>query len=85
METIKDLVNRILWDEKENKEDYFFFYVDRVENRENEIKGRNVLKTDSNFIVVERTRDDGKKEQAEIPMHRIRRVMKGDTTVWKRY
>ena len=84
MESIKNLINRMLWDEKENKEDYSFYYLDRIEHKEKEIKGMDLLKTDGSFIVVERTKDDGQKEEAEIPMHRIRRVKKIDNTIWKR-
>ena len=60
--SIKDLINRILWDEKENKADYSFYYLDRIENMEKEIKGADIIRLEGNFIVIQR---DG--EEAEIP------------------
>ena len=77
--SIKDLINRILWDKKENKADYSFYYLDRIENLEKEIKGAYIIRTEGNFIVIQR---DG--EEAEIPMHRVRFVKKGERLIWRR-
>jgi uncharacterized protein (UPF0248 family) len=79
MQTIKDLLNKILWDKKENKEDYTFYYLDRIENKEKEIKGRDLARAEGNFIIIEKNG-----EESEIPMHRIRFVKKGEKLIWKR-
>jgi len=79
MKTIKDLINRILWDKKEDKEDYSLFYIDRITKKDVEIKGRDIKRAEGSFIIVAR---DG--EEAEIPMHRIRAVKKKGMVVWVR-
>ena len=79
MKSIKDIINKMFWDKKEDREDYSFFYIDRITKKDVEIKGKDIKKTEGSFIVVAR---DG--EEAEIPMHRIRAVKKDGMVVWVR-
>lgn len=76
---IADLINKLLWDKNENKADYSFYYLDRIENREKEIKGMDIIRAEGNFIVIQRDRDE-----AEIPMHRVRFVKKKGMIIWKK-
>ena len=80
---IKDIINKSLWDGKEDKSDYSFFYTDRITKKEIELKGDDILKLDGNFIVVERFVND-KFETAEIPMHRIRYIKKKGEKIFER-
>ena len=79
MQPIKDLLNKIKWDKRENPGNYSIYYFDRISKKlikigYNEIKG-----ADGNFIVVEKNN-----EEAYIPMHRIKEVRKNNIIVWKR-
>ncbi|MBU0535525.1 MAG: DUF504 domain-containing protein [Nanoarchaeota archaeon] len=66
------------------KKDYTFYYLDRIEKKEKKIKGRDIIKIDGDFIVIEKLNPEGVLETAEIPMHRIRSVKKNNSIVWKR-
>lgn len=79
MQQIKDLINKILWDKSENKEDYSFFYIDRITKREMEIKGSDIKRIEGSFIVVEKG-----PEETEIPVHRIIEVKKAGKIVLSR-
>lgn len=76
---IKDLINKIKFDEREKGEDYVFFYYDRIEDKLKPIKFMEIKRTDGNFLVLER-----KGEEVEIPMHRIKKVEKKGEVVWER-
>lgn len=78
MKPIKDLINKILWDEKENPEDYSLYYIDRIANEYKEIKFNEVKKLEGDFLVLER------EEETEIPLHRIKFVKKKGVIVWER-
>ncbi|MFO8016751.1 MAG: DUF504 domain-containing protein [Candidatus Woesearchaeota archaeon] len=84
MQQIKDLINRMLWDEKERKEDYSFFYRDRITNRNVRIRGDDIRKVEGSFITVERSDDSGDSGPVDIPIHRIRRVEKRGVILLKR-
>lgn len=83
MQQIKDLINRLLWDKKEDISDYSFFYMDRITKRSSEIRGSNIKRAEGSFIVIERE-NEGKIEEVEIPMHRVREVKKKGVVVFKR-
>ena len=76
---IKDLINKIKFDEREKGEDYVFFYYDRVEDKLKLLKFGEIKRVEGSFLVLER-----KGEEVEIPMHRIRKVEKKGKVVWER-
>jgi len=77
MQTIKDFINKIKWDKRENPEDYYLVYVDF--GKEKEIPYTAIKRLEGNFMVLER---DG--EEIEIPLHRIRKVKKKGKIIWQR-
>lgn len=74
---IKNLLNKIKWDKKENPSDYSVFYLDKVKNDLVELRYNNIKRIEGNFIVIG-------KEETYIPLHRIRKIRKKGKTVWKR-
>ncbi len=79
MQTIKDLINRITWDSKEDPSGYSLFYLDMVTKALIELKFSDIKRVEGNFLVI-----DKEYGEAEIPMHRIRKVKTGDKTIWER-
>jgi len=77
MQTIKNLINKIKWDKRENPSDYTLFYIDL--RKKKELAYSSIKRLEGNFIVIERDN-----EEVEIPMHRIREVKKKGIVVWKR-
>ena len=99
MQPIKDLLNKIKWDEREKPEDYTIYYFDRVSKtlrNSKRISGaqkipkefsRELIKI--NYIDIKRTEGnfiiiERDNEEVNIPMHRIREVRKSNEIVWKR-
>lgn len=74
---IKELINKIKWDKRENPEDYALWFLDL--DKLVEMKYTDIKNIDGNFMVVEK---EG--EEVEIPLHRIREVRKKGVVVWKR-
>ena len=74
---IKELINKIKWDKRENPEDYALWFLDL--DKLVEMKYTDIKNIDGNFMVVEK---EG--EEIEIPLHRIREVRKKGVVVWKR-
>jgi len=75
---IKELLNKIKWDEKENPDDYLIGYLDKIENKIIFIKFNEIKKIEGNFLLLER------EEETYIPLHRIREVKKNEIVIWKR-
>ena len=78
MISIKELINKIKYDEREKPEEYVLYYYDRVEDKLKEIKYMEIKKLDGNFMVLERAG-----EEVEIPLHRVKEVRKKGEVVWK--
>lgn len=76
---IKNLLNKIKWDKKEDPKDYEIFYYDRVLKKLICLNFSMVKKTENNLLTV--IKDD---EEISIPFHRIRRVKKKGKVVWER-
>lgn len=76
---IKELLNKVKWDKRENPEDYSVFYLDRVLNRLIEISYKNIKRLDGEFFVINKNEED-----TFIPLHRIREVRKKGKLVWQR-
>jgi uncharacterized protein (UPF0248 family) len=72
-------MSRILWDQKERKEDYEIGIIDRFTKDISFIPASSIEKTEGRFVML-RT-DEG---IVEIPFHRIRKVRKNGSVVWKR-
>ena len=79
MISIKELINKIKYDEREKPEDYVLYYYDRIQDKLKAIKYVEIKRLEGNFMVLER---DG--EEVEIPLHRVKEVKKKGAVVWKR-
>lgn len=77
MITIKDLINKIKWDKRENPEDYVLVYIDL--GRKKEMDYSAIKKLEGNFMVIEKDN-----EEVEIPLHRIREIKKKNRIIWRR-
>ena len=77
MQTIKDLINKIKWDKRENPKDYSLIYIDL--GKKKELAYIDIKRLESNFMIIERNG-----EETEIPLHRIREVKKKGKIIWRR-
>ncbi len=75
---IKDLLNKIKWDKRENPEDYKIYYFDRIENKLIPLRFEEIKEIDGNFLRLDR------EEETFIPLHRIKKVTKKEKVVWER-
>ncbi|MFH1182095.1 MAG: DUF504 domain-containing protein [Candidatus Woesearchaeota archaeon] len=75
MQTIRELINKLKWDKKENPAEYVFYYLDKKELLPLQFK--DIKRLDGTFLVVG---DD----ETYIPMHRIRRVEKKGRLIFER-
>jgi len=73
---IRDLLNKIKWDKRQNPKDFTIFYFDRITKENKEIKYASIKKIEDNFLILD--------EETNIPLHRIRLVKRKNITVWKR-
>ena len=78
MQTIKSLINKIKWDKRENPEDYVLFYYDRILDRLVELPYGKILKLEGNFMIIDN------EEESNIPLHRVKKLMKKGKVVWER-
>jgi len=74
---IKDLLDKIKWDKREDPEVYILVYIDLGERRE--LPYIAIKRVEGSFMIVEQ--DD---KEAEIPMHRVRQVKKAGVIMWER-
>ena len=75
--TIKDIITRIWYDPNERKEDYKLVYIDL--GKPATLACTAIKRLEGNFMIVQRNG-----EEAEIPLHRVRQVVKKGELVWKR-
>ncbi|MBI2654443.1 DUF504 domain-containing protein [Candidatus Woesearchaeota archaeon] len=78
MITIKDLLNKIKWDKRENPEQYTLFYFDRIQKTLIKIPYTKIKKLEGSFMVLDN------EEETNIPLHRIKKVAKDNVVVWER-
>lgn len=78
MISIKDLLNKIRWDKREQPEQYTIFYYDRVLNKLIEIPYAKIKRLEGSFMVLEND------EETNIPLHRIKKVAKSNVVLWQR-
>ncbi len=79
MQTIKDFLNKIKWDEKLAKEDFVVYYLDKVSNMLVGLEFKEIIRLEGSFMVIEK---DSK--ETYIPLHRVREVKERGKLVWKR-
>ena len=77
MQPIKDLINKIKWDKRENPKDYTLVYIDL--RKEKYIPYTAIKRLEGNFMILEENN-----QEVEIPLHRIRKVKKQDKIIWQR-
>ncbi len=75
---IQNLLNKIKWDKKESPQDYSIFYFDRILKTLIKAPYSRIKRIEGSFMVL------GNEEESNIPLHRIRKVMKKDEIVWER-
>ena len=75
--TIKDILNKIKWDKKENPKDYSLIYLDLGKLKE--MPYTNIKRIEGTFMVIEKNN-----EETFIPMHRIRKVKRKGKIIWER-
>jgi len=79
MITIRELLNKIKWDQNLKPEDYTLHYLDRISKTLKKLKYSDIIRIEGTFIIVS---IEG--EETNIPMHRIRRVKEKNKVVWER-
>ncbi|MBI2658221.1 DUF504 domain-containing protein [Candidatus Woesearchaeota archaeon] len=75
---IHQLLNKIKWDKRENPEEYSILYLDRILNKLIQIPYTSIKKIEGSFMVLENV------DETNIPLHRIKKVMKNNVVVWER-
>ncbi len=75
---IQHLLNKIKWDKREKPEQYTIFYFDRVFKKLIRVPYAKIKKLEGAFMVL------GNEEESNIPLHRVKKVMKNNETVWER-
>jgi len=75
---IKSLLNKIKWDKRENPSEYTLFYLDRILNKSIQIPYTKIKKLEGSFMILDNV------EESNIPLHRIKKVMKNNEIVWER-
>ncbi|MBW2979248.1 hypothetical protein DRZ77_00245 [Candidatus Woesearchaeota archaeon] len=71
-----DLLNKIRWDEHENEEDYEVWIYDRIAKKEKKIAFKMIANIGKSFIELI--------DSTEIPLHRIRKIVKRGEVVWEK-
>jgi uncharacterized protein (UPF0248 family) len=91
MITIKDLLNKIKWDNREDPRNYEFFYKDRFLIELQRIKCDDIINVEDGFMFIKSVRTvkfGGKTSREEhilpIPLHRIKQVTKKKVVIWER-
>jgi uncharacterized protein (UPF0248 family) len=78
MQPIQDMLNKIKWDKREKPEQYTIFYYDRILKKLVKIPYTKIKKIEGSFIVL------NNEEESNIPLHRIKKVVKNNIAVWER-
>ena len=77
---IKDLINKIKWDENYHDKKIYLEYLDRVSNKLIKIKYERILDIEDEFMIL-----FVDQIKTYIPLHRIKKVWDGDRCIWNRY
>ena len=92
---IKGLLNKIKWDKREAPEQYSIFYFDRILKKLINIPYAKIKRLEGSFMVldienlpkvfgVENRKIFNNEEESNVPLHRVKKVMKNNTVVWER-
>ncbi len=65
---IKELINKIIWDPRENTEGYILYYLERTDSSLKPLLFKDIKRIDGNLLVL--------RQGVEIPLHRIKLVKK---------
>ncbi len=94
MITIKELLNKIKWDAHLKPGGYTLYYLDRISKTLKRIRYTDIKRVEGNFIIIEKQgqekeikKGEGqeqKKQEINLPLHRIRKVEKQGVIVWQR-
>ena len=76
MQPIKELLNKIKWDKKENPEEYTIHYLDRITQKLKKIAYTDIEEIEGTFMLV---------GESNIPLHRIKQVRKKGEVIWSRH
>jgi len=79
MITIRQLLNKIFWDKRENRSDYQLLIYDRMEKKLIKINFDKIDGLDGSFLKI-----NDKNGLKYIPLHRIKIVLKNKEVFWKR-
>ena len=78
MQPIHELLNKIKWDKREDSGQYSIFYFDRILKKLVKIPYYKIKRIEGRFMVLDN------EEESNIPLHRIKKVAKGNVVVWER-
>jgi len=78
MQPIHELLNKIKWDKRENPDDYILFYYDRILKKLMQIPYNKIKRIEGSFMILDN------EEESNVPLHRIKRIMKNNAVVWER-
>ncbi|MBS3095082.1 DUF504 domain-containing protein [Candidatus Woesearchaeota archaeon] len=78
MISIREMLNRIRFDNNLNKEEYMFFYEDRILKSKKSFKFRDI-KDFNAFLTIK-----AGNKAFELPLHRIRKVTRNNKLIWER-
>jgi len=78
MQPIQNLLNKIKWDKREDPEQYSIFYYDRILKKLIKIPYTKIKRIEGSFMVLDN------EEESNVPLHRIKKVMKDKIVVWQR-
>jgi len=78
MQPIQNLLNKIKWDKRENPEHYLILYYDRILKKLIKIPYNKIKRIEDNFMILDN------EEESNIPLHRVKKVMKDEIVVWER-
>ncbi|MBW2976068.1 DUF504 domain-containing protein, partial [Candidatus Woesearchaeota archaeon] len=78
MQPIQNLLNKIKWDKREDPKQYSIFYYDRILKKLIKVPYAKIKRIEGSFMVLDN------EEESNIPLHRIKKVAKGEIIFWER-
>ncbi|HLF54999.1 MAG TPA: DUF504 domain-containing protein [Candidatus Nanoarchaeia archaeon] len=77
MKTEREMLDKIKWDEKEDKSAYIIAYKDKDVLKE--IKFTDIKRVEDEFMII-----DINGRETNIPLHRIKMIKKNGEIIWQR-
>ena len=75
---IRELLNKIKWDKRENPLEYSIFYYGRILGSLIKMNYTKIKRLEGSFMVL------NNEDKTNTPLHRVKRVMKNNAVVWER-